>query len=220
MRHVMLALALTAWCPRAIQAQETAQSIPKIEVLVAYPGVVTEYFFIDAGPSLAARTNLDSRRGVETAVIRNVNGYLGIKGDFSAHFGHYRDTDEIPCVRPCATATQEVATHSKLFDFLVGPEIKARNHTRATPFAHALFGVAHSTATLDTAGKALNLSRTVTHTGFAMAFGGGADVRIARGVSARVSVDYGSVSGGREADGTPERMASVRVSTGLLFRVP
>lgn len=63
--------------------------------------------------------------------------------------------------------------------FLVGPELKLRNHTRATPFADAL-GITHTSTAFRTSGAALNFSGSTGDTGLGMAFGGGLDMRIMR----------------------------------------
>jgi hypothetical protein len=103
-----------------------------------------------------------------------------------------------------------------LFDFLAGPEIKWRNRSRVTPFAHALFGVAYTTTTFKTAGPAGRLSVTDADAGFAMTYGGGLEIRITRRLSFRVSLDYGKAYVGSSAL-PPQRVDSVGYSAGIVF---
>ena len=94
--------------------------------------------------------------GWNAAVTGNVNHWLGVTGDFS---GAYKSMN---------------GDSLKQHTFLFGPTIASHSSGRFTPFAHALFGVAHlsasgsSTPTVTVGGGSLN--------SFAMAFGGGLDV--------------------------------------------
>ncbi len=78
---------------------------------------------------------------------------------------------------------------SRASNLLFGPEFKLRNHTRATPFAHALAGVAHVTTDFKTDSAAFAFSDQHSRTGAALALGGGVDVRMIKHVSLRVVVD-------------------------------
>ena len=140
-------------------------------------------------------------------------------GDFSAHFSHDQGPITLtpPCAQPsCPPVTQSAELNPRLFNFLAGPEIKGRNRTRLTPFAHALFGMAHTTATFRTAGPALTLSRTDADTGFAMTYGGGLEVRVLSRVSFRTSLDYSKAFVGASAL-PPQRVNSVGYSAGIVF---
>jgi hypothetical protein len=67
------------------------------------------------------------------------------------------------------SVSQPIELTPKLFDFLVGPEIKFHNRTRFTPPLYDLFGFAHTTATFSTSGAALSLNLLTAETGFSMA---------------------------------------------------
>jgi hypothetical protein len=111
--------------------------------------------------------------------------------------------------------TQSVELNPRLFNFLAGPEVKWRDRTRLTLFAHALYGVAHKTATFKTASPALTLSRTGADTGFAMIYGGGLEIRITHRISLCISLDYSKAYGGSSAL-PPQRVNSVGCSVGLV----
>jgi hypothetical protein len=220
MRPIVLAtLFATLWAASlAGQNTETAP-YPKYEFFGGYSAEGSSPFFINLGPNICCATSdLDGRAGFEGSVIRNLNRYIGIKGDFSIYPGHYNDEDAIPCNLPgCSSAAQGDSTHWKLFYFLAGPELKWRNHTRFSPFVHTLFGVAHATATFQTAGPVITVSGTSTQTGFAMAFGGGVDVRIVRRASIRLQVDRATAFGGKSQTGAAQTLDSGRVTLGVLF---
>ena len=103
---------------------------------------------------------------------------------------------------------------TRIYNFLAGPEFKARNSTRFTPFAHALGGVAHTSATFTTPGPAFNLLLNKSDNSFAMALGGGLDIRASKRVSFRALMDYNPVF---VKDSTGDRRDFVRFSLGVLF---
>jgi hypothetical protein len=226
MRQLLLALIFVFWCVSSTSAQNTGKPYPKMEVFAGYSTIETNehtFQFQLAGPVTGQQTatavlDFDEKgRGFEAGVIGNLNRYFGIMGDFAAHFS--LDPFPVPfCGQPtCApSSTQNGSINPRLVEFLAGPEIKARNRTRLTPFAHALIGVAHSSATFSTAGSILNLSATDAETGFAMAFDGGLDVRIIRRVSLRVSIGRGRVYLGSNSL-PPQRVVTARFSDGVLF---
>lgn len=204
------------------QAIAGDDQFPKIEVFAGYSAIETNdhTFRFDPGFN-ASNTDFDEGgRGFETAVTRNLNKYFGVMGDFSAHFSH--DAGPIPLTPPCALppcspVTQNAELNPRLFNFLVGPEIKWRNHTRLTPFTHALFGITHTTCTFKTAGPALTLSRTDADTGLAMTYGGGVQVRIVSRLSFRTSFDYSKAFVGSSALPS-QRVNSLGYSVGIVLR--
>lgn len=199
-------------------AQETnTRSYPRIEAYAGFASVETNdhtFQFADVGP--IGHLDFDEKgRGVEGAVIANVSRYLGIMGDLSAHFSSNAFTVPFPYVSP--SITQPGSINPRLFTLLAGPEIKVRNRTRLTPFVHALFGVAHSTATFQTTGPVVNFSRTDADTGFAMAFGGGGDIRITRHFSFRAMLTYQQAFLG-SSDLPRQRINALGWSSGVLIK--
>ena len=218
-KQMALALVLFMFfASRAAVAQNPDNAeLPKLEGFAGYSGVLTGFVLIKTGPGSSGQTDLDSVAGVEGAVIGNVNRALGIKGDASIHFGRYKEPDfTVPCGQP-ACPTQLANSHTRIFSFLVGPELKLRNHTPATPFADALFGITHTSTAFSTSGAALNFSGTTGNTGFGMAFGGGLDVRITRRISFRFSSDYDLAYGQTGPGGPSKTLNSWRFSFGALF---
>ena len=103
---------------------------------------------------------------------------------------------------------------TRLYNFLVGPEFKARNSTRVTPFVYALGGVAHTSATFTTPGPTFNLLLKKSDTSFALALGGGLDIRATKRLSFRGSMDYNPVFVKDSTSGTRDL---VRISFGVLI---
>lgn len=150
------------------------------------------------GPN-AQRFFCDRRNfnGVEGAVTYNVSKYVGVKGDFTAHFKSqtYVDVFNPPGV------TQTLGNEERLYQALGGIQIKDnRTSKRFKPFAHALVGFARYTnrqsQTLDLFPFA-NFVIEDRETSLAMKLGGGLDIRVSKRVDVRViQFDYNPVFAG------------------------
>jgi opacity protein-like surface antigen len=222
MQRLVVCVLLVSACASLSKAQKSGgDQFPKIEVFGGYSSIETNDHTFHFGPKFnATNTDFDEGgKGFEVAVTRNLNRYFGIVGDFSAHFSHDQGpvTLKLPCPQqPCPSVKQNAELNPRLFNFLAGPEIKGRNRTRFTPFAHGLFGIAHTTCTFSTSGAVGSLSRTDADTGFAMTYGGGLEVRVLRRVSFRTSFDYSKAFVGSSALPT-QRVNSVGYSAGIIF---
>ncbi|HJR06104.1 MAG TPA: outer membrane beta-barrel protein [Pyrinomonadaceae bacterium] len=216
MQRLLLAILFLVCSAAAATAQGgRPDQPPKVEVFVGY-SAIGEFNATDE----EVDTGFASERGFHASVTGNFNRHVGLKADFSFH----ADTDRgsasfvTTCgTPPCPLVTQDFEFKTRLFNFLVGPEVKARNRTRITPFAHALFGVAHGRGALKTTGTALNLDVRETDTGFAMAFGGGLDIRATRRFSLRALLDYNPVFITHTDTGARDRRDQIRISLGILF---
>lgn len=202
----------------ALAQGTTSDDYPKVEVFVGYSalGEANSGRRITFGPTASTDSNYATPTGFETSVIGNFSKHFGIKGDFSAHFGD--DSGRSPftaCTPTCTTVTQDFQFKTRVYNFLAGPEFKARNSTRFTPFAYALAGVAHTSATFTTSGPTLNVLLKKSENSFAMAVGGGLDIRAGKRASFRGSIDYNPVF---IRDSGSDRRDLVRISLGLLFR--
>ena len=153
--------------------------------------------------------------GFETSLIRNFNRHVGLKADFSAHFNDENGPANIVVCNPaCTTAPQTIQFRSRVYNFLAGPELKARNHTRFTPFVYALGGLGHTHARFNTPGPTFNLLLGKSTNDFAMALGGGLDLRATKRTSIRTSIDYNPIFIGDSSGG---RRNLTRLSLGILF---
>jgi len=157
---------------------------------------------VDSGSSINAffrdRTNF---KGVEVAGVYNLSRYIGLKGDFSAHFKR-QDFNQV--AGPAGTTTITVRNDNSLYNFLCGVQVKDNSESgRWKPFAHALVGAATQrtqfrdiacTTTTGTTCPVGFTNDTFTNTGFAGAFGGGLDIRVGDHFQVRaIQIDYNPV---------------------------
>jgi opacity protein-like surface antigen len=180
---VML-LSITA----VLSAQETT---PKAEVFGGYSFANAEI------PTFGSpRANLN---GWNSSLALNFNRTFGIVADFSGHYGSTGSSIAITCVinRVCQNS---FPVDTKTHTFLFGPQVSFRA-ARATPFAHALLGAAHT-----------NFSPSDSGNGFATALGGGLDYTFTHKLAWRAQADYLQT---RFFNSTQH---NVRLSTGLVFR--
>ena len=135
--------------------------------------------------------------GFDGSITYNLSRYIGIKGDFTAHFKSQSFVDKFtpPGV------TQTLANTERLYNFLGGVQIKNNSRSaRIKPFAHALAGFARYTnrqqQTLDLFPQ-FNFTIEDSETSFAMKLGGGLDIRAGKKIDIRViELDYNPVFAG------------------------
>ena len=189
---------------------------PKVEVFVGYSAFgEANSRGISFGADRRTPGDYGTNTGFEASLIRNFSKHFGIKGDFSAHFNDESGRGPITaCTPTCTTVTQDAQLKTRVYNFLAGPEFKARNRTRVTPFAHVLAGVAHTSANFTTPGPTFNLILKKSDNSFAMGLGGGLDIRASKRVSFRAMMDYNPVFVNDSTTGTRD---FVRLSLGILF---
>jgi len=118
--------------------------------------------------------------GWNASITGNANNWLGISADFS---GAYKNGGKVHTV-------------------MAGPVFSIRTSSKVTPFAHALFGVAHASGN----GASSNA--------FVTALGGRLDVSVNEHVAVRlVQADWLPIRSG----GVTEK-SNGRVSAGIVFR--
>jgi len=128
--------------------------------------------------------------GVSTELVANVTPHVGLVTNFAATFAN---TDFVD-----ALTGRSFHARVSRYTLLFGPRYNWRNSSPFIPYAHALFGVARYQA------KFRNNDFTcpdTSDTAFAMALGGGLDIRAGNHVDIRAAqVDYLPVffSHGRE----------------------
>ena len=189
-------------------AQNTSKAdYPKVEVFIGYA-------LLGENPR-PFTFGLANATGFETSVVRNFARHIGLVGDFSAHFHNETGRGLIAgCTTTCGTAVQDFQIKGRVYNFLAGPEFKARNRTRFTPFAHVLAGVAHTSNNFTSLGPPYNIVLKTSHNGFAMGVGGGLDIRATNRVSFRAQMDYNPVFTNEPGAG---RRDLARISFGVLL---
>jgi len=114
----------------------------------------------------------------------NANRWVGIAVDFGGRYG-----------RPINSSTSGVSglPSSTGYSILVGPVVSYRTKSRLTPFIHALFGwdrTSLSASTLTGVSPSVSYA-AITANDFALAVGGGVDLKVFRPLSVRLGqVDY------------------------------
>ena len=199
----------------ALAQDTTSNEHPKFEFFAGYSAIgETGSRVISLGPNASVGGDYQGQ-GFETSIIRNFNKHFGIKGDFSFHFNNESSRGPIAACTPvCTTVTQDFQLKTRVYNFLAGPEFKARNSTRFTPFVHALGGFAHTSATFTTPGPTHILFLRRNDNSFAMGLGGGLDIRASKRVSFRGMMDYNPVFVRNSPSGTRD---FIRLSLGVLF---
>jgi len=186
---------------------------PKFEIFAGY-SALGDNDRIGFGSNLIAGGGYASTGGFATSLTRNFTRHIGLKADFSAHFSNKSPHLVTLCNPTCTTATQDSQLRTRVYNFLVGPEFKARNSTRFTPFAYVLGGGAHTSARFSTPGPPIFAQLEKGQNGFALALGGGLDIRATKRVSIRGSMDYNPVF---IQDTAADRRDFARISLGVLF---
>jgi opacity protein-like surface antigen len=136
-------------------------------------------------------------RGFNVAAGINFHRYVGAKFDYSLHLREDNFT------RPAGSGTVDTT----LQNFLGGIQIKDNSEDGPTfkPFAHALFGVAVQKVDVDSQQlpAVFGLSDFhVNETSFAMAFGGGLDIKLNKRFDLRVvQIDWNIINRGDQQTG-------------------
>lgn len=142
------------------------------------------YSYFRAGGSNGVNLN-----GFDTSAAYNANDWFGLAGDLGVYHG----------------SPSGVGVTAYTYTF--GPRFSYRKSERVVPFAQALFGGSHLSASFGGASGSTNA--------FAYSFGGGADVALSSSgkVALRPEVEY---FGLRSNGGTSN---CVRLSVGIVFHI-
>jgi hypothetical protein len=127
--------------------------------------------------------NVATLNGWNASLEVKVFHFVGGVADVSGYSGSYGASLGCEAILLCVPISGNI--NSRLYSFLFGPQVSV-SVWRFTPFAHALFGVAHINHKPDL--SALSAFSN-SDTSFADAFGGGLDFRIVSVVSMRLQGD-------------------------------
>ncbi|MGB8759858.1 MAG: hypothetical protein WCD01_03125, partial [Candidatus Sulfotelmatobacter sp.] len=151
----------------------------------------------------------------------NANRWVGVAADFSGRYG-----------MPITSSTSGVSglPNSTAYSVLVGPVVSYRTKSRLTPFVHALVGwdrTSLGASTLTGVSPSVSYA-AITSNDFALALGGGVDVKVFRRFSVRLGqLDYFHTSVNSNKlygadfntvlfEGYPTHQVSFRFSTGIV----
>lgn len=183
----LFALLILACAPLAARAQNGT------EVFGGY-----SYNRIDNGGGTESHRN---GNGFDAEVTKYFKGDLGVTGDVSGHYNTSNFTGRLcPPGFGCTQVISNYRVKEQLYNFLGGLQYKLRGgDNRVQPFAHALFGLAHTRLRVENFGAFGNPPQnlggfTVTSNNFAMSLGGGVDVKLSDRVDLRaIQAEYNPV---------------------------
>ena len=161
-------------------------------------------------PRIVAFIPKQTMHGFNASATVNLTGGFGLTGDFSGHFKTRKLADPLG-----GFITNKVS----IYNVLGGPQYRFAGNSRVLSFVRALAGVANTRSTLDV--PSINSRDDLSSTDFALALGGGVDVRVSDRVALRVfQVDYNPVflGSGNELGFGNVRADNVRYSFGVVFR--
>jgi opacity protein-like surface antigen len=183
MRIGLCLVAFLSLCGGVAHAQET----PKVDVFAGY-----SYVRDNPGPRSGDSFSLN---GGSASVTYHIKDWISGVADFGGyHNGNILGT----------------GVDGTLSTYLFGPRISYRSYRHFTPFAEALFGVAHT-------GASIAGATSGSQNAFAMAIGGGVDYRLTNRFSLRpLQVDYLLT---RFSEGSPNNQTqnNLRASTGIVI---
>ncbi|HEY6186313.1 MAG TPA: outer membrane beta-barrel protein [Pyrinomonadaceae bacterium] len=136
-------------------------------------------------------------RGFNASITRNFTKYFGVKFDYSLHLR------EDNFSRPAGSGTVD----STVQNFLGGIQVKNNSEDGPwfKPFGHALFGMANQKIDVDSPQLPAVFGVSDLHvneTSFAMAFGGGVDIRLNKRFDVRaVQIDWNIINRGDQQTG-------------------
>jgi opacity protein-like surface antigen len=152
----------------AVAAPGYAQTIPTWEVFGGYSwqrSNLREYF--KSTPIIySVRNKGGSLNGFDVAFTENINPWFGGTLDITGHFA--------------APEISGVKTHQAMYTFMYGPRFSYRDRPGWTGFGHVLAGAAHMNAKVTPTGPHAD------DTSFALAAGGGLDVKFRGNTAIRV----------------------------------
>jgi len=164
-----------------------AQDVPKFDLSAGYS-------YVRANP---ATTGIDSFNmdGGSASIAYNATHWLSAVADIGGYH---------------ANNILGTGVDGTLSTYLFGPRVSYRHSERVTPFGQVLFGDAHI-------GGHNGLAFSSSNNSFAMAIGGGVDVKVSHRFSLRpVQVDYLLTRFNELGLGT-QNQNSLRVTTGVVF---
>lgn len=204
---------LVIFCCASVAATQSNPS-PRAEVFGGYSVLKTKYETERRPgppmPVIVFFSGLQTLNGFNASATGYLTRCFGLTGDFSAHFTTNSLADPLG---------GNIETKIRVFNILGGPQYKFRNHSRVMPFVRALAGVAHTRARLEV--PSLNATETKSSTDFALAIGGGVDVRASDHVDLRIiQADYNPIflSRGNDLGFGKTRADNVRFSFGVVFK--
>lgn len=196
MSKPIIAAFLIAFSAFVLKAQ-TSNEPPKNQFFAGYSFHTADINTLTIDPHRTAQN------GVNLEYTRNINRHIGLTGDASVHF--HRDSR--------STGVSVFKSQRDQYFLLGGIQLRPGNDERLRPFAHALFGASLFRGFTSDSRPAGIVYTFDDATSFAMALGGGVDLRVGKRIDLRlIQVDYTPTFFGSG------RQNNFRISTGIVFK--
>ena len=206
MRNTFWVIGLTVLIPVAASAQKS----PRVEIFGGYSYLRVRGYAAEG--SLLAPGSGSSQGATFTFPGFGLNGWAGsVAVNATSWLGAVADISGVYGMPTRTIARTPLALGMHEYNFLFGPRFTYR-HGRWAPFAHALFG--KSRASVVIGGAEIIQPINIFENKFAMAFGGGLDVRVFHGLGIRLAQgDWLTTSfvGGHQKN--------IRLSAGIVFQL-
>ena len=182
-------------------------SFPRVELFLGYS-------HFRGMPTYASGNRMVGLNGGDASVAFNLNRYLGLVADFGGY-----NTTKLNLTGPGANPAREADASGTVFTYLAGPRLTYRRSERVTPFIQALVGGVHASP-VTLSGCTGNLCTPLpSQSAFAMAAGGGIDVKVQRHLALRlVQAEYMMTRFADVTTGASNTQNDLRLSSGLVFR--
>jgi len=176
-----------------------AQDVPKAEWFLGY-----NYIRVNSATNVPAYSSNGGSSQIALNFSKYVSGVIDLGGYHNGVIGGY-DID------------------NTIFSYLFGPRVSLRNHSRVTPYLNTLFGGVWMTASTaavaapaSTSGPNARIAKS--QNAFAMAAGGGLDVRVNKHLTFRpIAVDYFLTRLQNPASLADNNQHNLRYSAGINF---
>lgn len=148
-----------------------------------------DYTYARGNPANVAKPF--SLNGGGGGIVYNFSRFFGVKADLQGYGSTTSTFNNVVVVNPliAVTTIPQVSAQGNLFTYMFGPQLRLPTHT-FKPFAEFLFGGAHTNLYTNLV-KASGSSLAPSNNAFAMAVGGGFDIRVNKTISIRpFQMDY------------------------------
>ena len=133
-----------------------------------------------------------SLNGGGGSTVYNFSKYIGVKIDLQGYGSTTHTINNLVVLNPqgVATAINSASVQSNLFTYMAGPQLRVPTHS-FSPFAEFLFGGALSNFHGNLVTPERTTSVNPSNNAFAMAVGGGVDIRLSKAIYLRpFQMDY------------------------------
>lgn len=204
------AVMLHAQAPGALVGPHEHHHTPKVELSLDY-----SHFGVGVHSDLGTTGNrLVGLNGGSASLALNFNRYFGIVGDFGGYA-----SNQLELTGTGANQPRAVDADGTVYTYMGGPRLSYRNETRFTPFVQVLGGGVHASAVTVAGCVGSACTPLPSQNAFAMAAGGGLDIRLTHLLSLRaVQAEYMMTRFAAIPTGSNSSQNDLRLSSGIVLR--